>query len=172
MENEGDFLFSAIENYVIEGKSGLEDYLNSKNLFYLYGVKIFNATESKKHILNFYRRYENGVFVYIPKYATKNILIEVVNKKWKEIEKMLNSRISNHNNQLKKLRSRPKRFRDQLIENIYSKSRKELGLKQGEYKEIKVANILKTKYGIIITPEAVKMVAFRKKQKSNFNRLP
>jgi hypothetical protein len=54
--------------------------------------------------------------------------------------------------------------RNQLIWYYYQKSRKELGLKRGEYKDIRISTILERDHGIKVEPENIRKIVQRMKK--------
>ncbi|MEK7537255.1 MAG: hypothetical protein AAB584_02320 [Patescibacteria group bacterium] len=163
MEAEGDFLFTATETYVIGGKNRVDDYLNG-DVFYSYGMQLFKNLDAK-HLSKFGDIYKKGLFIYISPYTSKSDLILAVNKKWPEIKNELQKKNINNKNLkgLLRVRSHTKKERDKMIFDLYNKSREELGLKRGEYKEIIVSLLLK-KQGIDVQPENVKMIVLRQRK--------
>lgn len=164
MEPEGDFIYSVTESYVLGGQKAVDDLL-SKDVGFTYGVRVY-PNLSAEHLSRFGERYKKGVFVYISPHVSKSSLISVINKKWANIKNELLKKNQNNNN-LKKLlglRSHTKKERDNLVFELYSKSRKDLGLKKGDFKEIKVASLLRERFGIEIQPENVKIISLRKRK--------
>lgn len=51
--------------------------------------------------------------------------------------------------------------RDELVWYYYQQTREKLGLKRGDYKDIKVAKILDSEHGVKISPENVRIIALR-----------
>jgi len=155
MHPEGDFIYSCVETYILLGKKGIEKFLE-ENTFHNYGVRIMHNLNSA-YLSKFKERHKDGVFVYISPHANKKSFID----SWGEVKKEITT--NKKQRRLLNLKPKPKRERDKLIYNLYTQTRKQLGLKRGEFKEIKVANILKTKHNIIIEPEALKMAVSRYK---------
>lgn len=65
--------------------------------------------------------------------------------------------------QLSRIRTSSHKERDEDIIKLYEKSREELGLKKGEYKQIAVARIISEKYGRV-EPEHVQRIVARRRR--------
>ncbi len=160
MEPEGDFLFTALETYIIYGKDGVGEYFKL-GMGYTFGVSVFKGSSLKNHLVKFGDRYEDGAFVYVPPYISKLSFMEAVDKKWEEIQGHLKGSTEKNNySKLKRLRSHNWK-KNRLVFSLYSQSRRVLGLKKGELKEIKVSSILREKHGVYLEPENVKVIAHR-----------
>lgn len=99
------------------------------------------------------------VKVYILGGSTKEQVVQELRDRWEEIERVFwrqgcDSRI------VKEIKNEE---RDALIFDLYSKSRKDLGMKKGTYKEMTVARILREKYQTEISADEVKTIV--KKQR-------
>lgn len=166
MEPEGDFLYYAVENYIIYGKDYVENHLKNSDPIFRYGIGIYENLHSKGYP-KFAERHKDGLFLYIPPYISKKDLISIIERDWNfEIKKrLLEKNKSNKNTgELLKVRTHLNRKRDNIIYDLYNKTRQELGLKRGEYKEIKIASLLKEEHGISIEPENIKMIVLRQRR--------
>ena len=85
------------------------------------------------------------MFIYLAPYASENDLISAIDKEWDAIKYHFEEirKKDKGIRELSHLRTHGKKDRDRIIYNLYQKSRSELGLKRGEFKEILIARILK-----------------------------
>ena len=103
---------------------------------------------------------EKFVRVYIGENVSLRMVQNYIEQHWSIIQNTFFK-----NSESKKLIRRSSNFeRDKLIGYYYQKSRSELGLIKGKYKDMKVADILMDKHGIKITPEHVRKIAQRMKK--------
>jgi hypothetical protein len=89
-------------------------------------------------------------------YTTKEELIEYIEKNWNSI-KALKGNVLEENNTKKRIKSKKNFFRDVYIAKLFNEYRQ-----KGEgYPEIKVANILKSKHGVILSEGTIRAISSR-----------
>ncbi|MCX6778790.1 MAG: hypothetical protein NTU97_00990 [Candidatus Magasanikbacteria bacterium] len=94
--------------------------------------------------------------IYILGGSTCEQVVDEIRNRWDEIENVLGrqehnpQRVMNEDEDIKK--------RDALIYDLYLQSRKELGMKKGDYKDIEIARIIKEKHDIHIGSDSVKTI--------------
>ncbi len=104
----------------------------------------------------------NRAFVrlYIPDNASLASVESYLEQHWRYIREHVFSRGQGQ----KTVRRTRTKVRNDLIEHYYNKSRKELELKRGEFKDIRVSSILRLKHGISVTPENIRAVMHRRRK--------
>lgn len=93
--------------------------------------------------------------------VTKRDVISFLNANWKRIQQKL---AVPGQSKPKRIRMTQHKERDALIHEFYSKPRQELGLRRGEYKDVRIASIL-NEQGHGYSPETVRKVASTQKKK-------
>jgi hypothetical protein len=98
--------------------------------------------------------------LYIPQSASLSSVQRYLKQHWPYISKEILGKKSNAKN----IRRTRNAKRDNLIASYYQRSRSELGLKKGEYKDIAVARLLKEKDGYKkVSADIVRTVVHRRK---------
>lgn len=98
--------------------------------------------------------------LYIFNHCTLSDIQNLIKSKWPEIKKSLEEKIGE---KPKKIRVSINKIRDDRIRQLYRLSRQELNVKKGEYKEIKISNIIKEELDIEISPENIRKIVQKKK---------
>ena len=107
------------------------------------------------------------VNVYMLGGSTQEQIVDEIRRKWGEIE----SAFAHQGHGIRKARSIDdgNKKRDALVFKLYSKSRKELGCQKGDYKEIKISDILKKDYNIEVNSENIRSI-FKEQKKLRFGK--
>lgn len=94
--------------------------------------------------------------------ASQSDVCDYVKDNWHFIKTIL--RLKKKDRQGGRIRKVINKERDEIIFKLYQKSREELGMKRGDYKDIRIHSIMKEKYGISISPENVRKVISRQRK--------
>jgi hypothetical protein len=94
---------------------------------------------------------------------------EYLQTAWKSVKKELDKQ---RGEPARRVRRSTHKERDGEVLELYEKSREELGLKKGEYKEIAVARMLSKKYGVIDSDHVKRIVARMRQMKRGTRKPP
>jgi hypothetical protein len=120
-------------------------------------------------------KHKNVVRIGITKGAGKKDVLEWITKHWAEISKHFelapgsNLTFQPHNPHIKppvrkRIKSAKNKDRDQRIYELYQKTRQELGLRPGQYKEIQISKLLRKEGFGDISPENIRKIVQRQKK--------
>jgi hypothetical protein len=99
------------------------------------------------------------VRLYISEHVNLKDAQAYLKARWSYFKKNVFNKKTGH----KSIRRSKNTDRDEIIYTYQEKTRAQLGLNRGEYKDIRIAALLKTEHNINITPENVKKVMHRNK---------
>lgn len=94
--------------------------------------------------------------------ASQSDVFDCIKKNWKFIKTILKVK-KGSNKQERRIRKMVNKKRDEIIFKLSQKSRKELGVERGNYKDIVIYSIMKEKYGVSISPENVRKIISRQR---------
>jgi hypothetical protein len=94
--------------------------------------------------------------------ASQSDVCDYVKDNWHFIKTIL--RLKKKDGQNGRIRKIVNKERNEIIFNLYRKTREELGIGRGEYKDIKISSIMKKEYGIEITPENIRKIISRQRK--------
>lgn len=98
--------------------------------------------------------------------ASQSDVFNCVKKNWKFIKTILKAK-KEDNKQDKRIRKMVNKERDEIIFKLSQKSRKELEMKRGEYKDVKIHSIMREKYGISVGFDNIRAIISRQKKLRN-----
>jgi len=145
-----------LENYILSNNK-IPLPLRSENLC----CEIMTPEETKS-------QYATQFFVELRIYdkASQSDVFDCIKKNWRFIKTILRVK-KESSKQEKRIRKMVNKERDEIIFKLSQKSRKELEIKRGDYKDIKISSIMKEKYGIHVTSENIRKIISRQRKLRN-----
>ncbi|PIR86462.1 hypothetical protein COU13_00805 [Candidatus Kaiserbacteria bacterium CG10_big_fil_rev_8_21_14_0_10_43_70] len=154
------------KHYLPQGANGLlESYVLINNFKFLpklahnfficeYEEILLTPSAMEKRWLNSNKKF---IRLYISEDTSLPMVKAYLDEHWRSIRKLVFLKTKKQ----KTIRRSKNSKRDELIWKLYQKTRIELGLTRGEYKDVRVSTILELKYGIKVTPENIRKIVQR-----------
>lgn len=145
-----------LEEYIINGGNIENVWKTNTNAIFCD----FDIGKEAKKLLKINNTPYLNKTIYIFNHCTLKDIQNLIKSQWPKIKKSLEEKVGE---KPKKIRLSVNKTRDDRIRQLYKLSRQELNVKKGEYKEIKISNIIEEELGIEISPENVRKIAQKKK---------
>ncbi|MFZ3044254.1 MAG: hypothetical protein WA058_04090 [Minisyncoccia bacterium] len=170
-----DLLTDILRRYKLASSfiNPLEEYVvtnETQNLYPLRPHPFYEIDTQKGYWAEQYRKDAKPfVSLLIYDYASLAETQAYLKSSWKRIKKELDKQ---RGEPARRIRRSTHKERDREVLALYEKSREELGLKKGEYKEIVVAQMLSGKYGVIDSDNVKRIVARMRQMKKGTRKPP